>query len=179
MRRRPNAPASSAKAVILGHLVGGAVAIGVNQVLDKGDPMAPGVAVALAITGMKLFDCVHPPAAACAADPRPCRAASAAPRSTARGLVGPRASHLALCSVARQLRLLRGRPGLHPPQERCAASLALRALPQTRSVVTVGSRVAMRAPVLFPGLLGAVVLVAVQKVYLAIVGDGKPKAKAA
>ena len=57
--------------------------------------------------------------------------------------------------------------------------VALRALPQTRSVVTVGSRVAMRAPVLFPGLLGAVVLVAVQKVYLAIVGDGKPKAKAA
>ena len=63
---RPKAPASSTYVVIIGHLVGGAVAVGVNQVLAKGDPMAPGVAVALAIFGMKLFDCVHPPAAACA-----------------------------------------------------------------------------------------------------------------
>ena len=64
---RPKAPASSTYAVIVGHLVGGAVAVGVNQVLAKGDPMAPGVAVALAIFGMKLLNCVHPPAAACAA----------------------------------------------------------------------------------------------------------------
>ena len=52
--------------MIIGHLVGGAVAVTVNQFLAKGDPMAPGVAVALAIFGMKLLDCVHPPAAACA-----------------------------------------------------------------------------------------------------------------
>ena len=63
---RPKAPASSTYAVIIGHLVGGAVAVTVNQFLAKGDPMAPGVAVALAIFGMKLLDCVHPPAAACA-----------------------------------------------------------------------------------------------------------------
>ena len=63
---RPKAPASSTYAVIIGHLVGGVVAVAVNQFLAKGDPMAPGVAVALAIFGMKLLDCVHPPAAACA-----------------------------------------------------------------------------------------------------------------
>ena len=68
---RPKAPASSTYAVIIGHLVGGAVAVTVNQFLAKGDPMAPGVAVALAIFGMKLFDCVPPPAAACASPLRP------------------------------------------------------------------------------------------------------------
>jgi len=108
----PNAPASSARAVILGHLVGGAVAVGINQVLAKGDPLAPGAAVAVAITGMKLLDCVHPPAAAYAFF------------AAVQGFAHPKF-------------------------------------------------------VLFPGLLGAVVLVAVQKVYLAAVGSGgAAKAKA-
>ena len=104
---RPKAPASSTKAVVLGHLVGGAVAVTVNQFLAKGDPMAPGVSVALAIFGMKLLDCVHPPAAAYA--------------------------------------FFAAVQGFNHPKF-----------------------------VLFPGLLGAVVLVAVQKVYLQLT---EPKAK--
>uniref|UniRef100_A0A7S0EW41 HPP transmembrane region domain-containing protein n=1 Tax=Phaeocystis antarctica TaxID=33657 RepID=A0A7S0EW41_9EUKA len=106
----PKAPASSTYAVIIGHLVGGAVAVGVNQVLAKGDPMAPGVAVALAIFGMKLFDCVHPPAAAYA--------------------------------------FFAAVQGFDHPKY-----------------------------VLFPGLLGAVVLVVVQKVYLSLTATAKLELK--
>ena len=93
--------------MVLGHLVGGAVAVTVNQFLAKGDPMAPGVSVALAIFGMKLLDCVHPPAAAYA--------------------------------------FFAAVQGFNHPKF-----------------------------VLFPGLLGAVVLVTVQKVYLQLT---EPKAK--
>ena len=59
----PDAPASQPRALVLGHLVGACAALASN-LLMAGHIMAPGVAVALAITGMKLFACVHPPAAA-------------------------------------------------------------------------------------------------------------------
>lgn len=58
----PGAPASSPRAVVLGHVVGSLAALAV--VMGLPGPYAPGLAVALAITGMKLLDCVHPPAAA-------------------------------------------------------------------------------------------------------------------
>eukprot|EP00320_Phaeocystis_rex_P020225 CAMPEP_0119062594 /NCGR_PEP_ID=MMETSP1178-20130426/6145_1 /TAXON_ID=33656 /ORGANISM="unid sp, Strain CCMP2000" /LENGTH=162 /DNA_ID=CAMNT_0007043893 /DNA_START=87 /DNA_END=575 /DNA_ORIENTATION=+ len=107
----PKAPASATYSVILGHLVGGAVAVGINQLLTKGDPMAPGLAVALTIFGMKLFDCVHPPAAAYA--------------------------------------FFAAVQGFDHPKF-----------------------------VLFPGLLGAVVLVVVQKVYLQLIATAAPKSEA-
>ena len=58
----PGAPASSTRAVVLGHIVGSLAAL--TCVMGLPGPYAPGLAVGLAVTGMKLFDCVHPPAAA-------------------------------------------------------------------------------------------------------------------
>ena len=115
-----------------------------NQVLAKGDPSAPGAAVALTIFGMKLFDCVHPPAAAYA--------------------------------------FLAAMQGFTHPKhgKSCRRGQAHRALPL---VATQGHCLALTTDVssvavLFPGLLGAVVLVGAQKFYLGALSAVTGKTKA-